>query len=73
MVGRCIQNDSRRLQDALVPFYVREALLYAEALTATTTAEPKLIADELAKLWELHKAGALTEEEFSAHKARLLS
>jgi hypothetical protein len=44
-----------------------------EALAATTTAEPKLIADELAKLWELHKAGALTEEEFSAHKARLLS
>ena len=39
---------------------------------APSSAGPTLIADELAKLWELRQAGALTEEEFSAQKARLL-
>jgi hypothetical protein len=27
---------------------------------------------ELAQLWELHKAGAVTREEYEHHKARLL-
>lgn len=34
---------------------------------------PTSVADEIAKLAELHKAGVLTDEEFAAHKANLLT
>jgi hypothetical protein len=36
-------------------------------------ASPLSVADELAKLAQLKEAGVLTEEEFAAQKAKLLS
>jgi Short C-terminal domain len=39
---------------------------------APAASAPALVADELAKLVQLRDAGALTDEEFAAQKARLL-
>ncbi|OYO08388.1 hypothetical protein CGZ98_15925 [Enemella evansiae] len=42
------------------------------APTAPPTAPASSSADELAKLAQLHAAGALTDDEFSSAKARIL-
>jgi hypothetical protein len=44
----------------------------AEAIAQTVTPQVS-VADELAKLAQLKEAGVLTDEEFAAQKARLLS
>lgn len=40
--------------------------------SAATVPAPASVADELAKLVQLRDAGALTDEEFAAQKAKLL-
>jgi hypothetical protein len=42
------------------------------ALSTVPTAAPSSAADEIAKLVALRDAGAITDDEFEAHKAALL-
>ncbi|HET6963629.1 MAG TPA: SHOCT domain-containing protein [Acidimicrobiales bacterium] len=51
----------------------QQALKEQRARDKAAAVAPVLVADELAKLVELRQAGALTEEEFAAQKARLLT
>ena len=44
----------------------------ASPSSAATVSAPASVADELAKLVQLREAGALTDEEFAAQKAKLL-
>jgi hypothetical protein len=43
------------------------------ARVSARAASRRLIADELAKLAQLRDSGVLTEDEFKAHKAKLLA
>ncbi len=52
-----------------------DAPVATEPTPVPTLAQPQApvsAADEIAKLAELHRSGALTDEEFAAHKAALL-
>jgi hypothetical protein len=51
---------------------IREAIETAKT-APTTSGQPVSVADELAKLARLRDAGALSDAEFEAQKARLLS
>jgi hypothetical protein len=57
---------------ALLVTAMRKAALDTSQHAAQQSVGHKSAADELQKLWDLKQAGALTEDEFNAHKGRLL-
>jgi hypothetical protein len=67
---KALMNDElRKAEDEKRKAEIREQ---AQAI-AQAVASPLSVADELAKLAQLKEAGVLTEEEFAAQKAKLLS
>lgn len=58
---------------ALAPYLKSAGVPFHDAVTASPTGSHIGIADELAKLTGLRERGVLTEDEFAAQKARLLT
>jgi uncharacterized membrane protein len=67
---------SRKLNEAIaaeaVPAVQAPPSAPQPAVRTVATAPSKTVADELAKLFDLKNAGALTDDEFAAQKAKLL-
>lgn len=62
------QEEYKKLQIS------NQATQFAEAIARTNTAQPsqQMIADELQKLFDLLQKGAITQEEYSAQKNKLM-
>ena len=63
-------NQAAAQQAAAAP--AEPEVVYVEAAPAPVTAAPSIDMEQLKQLAELHTAGVLSDEEFSAAKAKIL-
>jgi len=70
--SKTVQDAQDRMQQGLKDVREKVADKITELSKAKNTGKQSSIADEIAKLNELRKTGAITEDEFSALKAKLL-
>lgn len=77
---RILGKSGHQVRGKLQPFLTAQGVACpddAATVPSPTPPTPAVastssVADELGKLAELHRSGALTDEEFAAHKAKLL-
>jgi len=63
-------RPASKVQPVVQPYLLAHGIPILDGRAAAGVAPSA--ADEIAKLAELHRSGALTDDEFAAHKARLL-
>jgi len=71
---RVVGKSGQVLRGKIQPFLAANGVPCLDDAPSIQSAEPTPIsaADEIGKLAALHQSGALTDEEFAAHKAKLL-